>query len=232
MPEVNRFEKAAAARGVKKADRTQSWGKEQTAKALQGANQQHNRFGAPNLPAERKLAPATAQAPALVINGRKYTDPKLIDAKNAMEQGKVDAARVSKIRSRILALQQDSASIRALFEGWMHVRQQFYPSPFNMENMSRALTSLILQGDEPMSVKLCDDAFAYLTANNYLEKAIRRRGEPAARLYPEYIPPVEESVAAPEPVRHVVTSEERAQFKSLTFDEHAAAARALYKKGQ
>ena len=198
------------------------------------ADMGHNRFGKPNLPAERKLAPATATTPAIVINGRKYTDPKLLEAKAAMEQGKTDAANEAKVRSRTLAMAQDTASIRALFEGWMAVRKQFYPSPFNMENMSRALTSVMLQGDEPMSVKMCDDVFTFLSTNNYLEKAIRRRGEPAALLYPEYIPPVETNVTpvglprrASVPDEPILPAGQNA--KTMPFEELKKLVRAGYK---
>jgi hypothetical protein len=185
---MNKFQRNAAKRGVKATERTKSWGAEQKEKALAPADAGNNRFGKPNLPAERKLAPATPAAPAIVINGRKYSDPKLLEAKAAMEKGKTDAANTAKVRSRTLAMAQDTASIRALFEGWMASRKQFYPTPFNMENMTRATGSVIAQSDREMSVALLDEVFEFLQANNYLEKAIRRRGEPAALVYPEYIP--------------------------------------------
>ena len=193
--EMNKFQRDAVKRGVKATERTKSWGAEQKDKALSPADRGENRFGKPNLPAERKLAPATPAAPAIVINGRKYSDPKLLEAKAAMEQGKTDAANTAKIRSRTLAMAQDTASIRTLFEGWMASRKQFYPTPFNVENMVRATGSVIAQSDRVMSVALLDEVFEFLQANDYLEKAIRHRGEPSARLYPEYIPPVEANVA-------------------------------------
>ena len=234
MPDMNRFDKAAAARGAKKIDRTESWGHAQTKKALSPADMGHNRFGKPNLPVERKLAPATPAAPAIVINGRKYSDPKLLEAKAAMEQHKTDAANKAKIRSRTLAMAQDAASIRALFEGWMAVRKQFCPSPFNVENMIRALGSVVAQSGDAVSVALLDEVFTFLNANNYLEKAIRRRGEPAARLYPEYVPPVEATVApvgAPHRVNAPVapTLPEGQDARTMPLDELAKLVRAGYK---
>jgi hypothetical protein len=236
MPDMNRFDKAAAARGAKKTDRTESWGQSQTKKALSPADMGHNRFGKPNLPAERKLAPATPAAPAIVINGRKYSDPKLLEAKAAMEQDKTDAAHEAKVRSRTFAMQQDPASIRALFAGWMEARKgQFYPTPFNMENMIRALGSVIAQSGDAASVALLDEVFTFLNANNYLEKAIRRRGEPAALLYPEYVPPVAAHVA-PVGTRipvHVPAAEiilpEGQDAKTMPFDELKKLVRAGYK---
>ena len=237
MPDMNRFDKAAAARGAKKRDRTQSWGKEQTAKAQQGANPQHNRFGAPNLPKDRQLeAAAVAQTPALIINGRKYTDPKLIDAKAAMAQGKIDAAHAAQARSRTLAMAQDTASITALFEGWMASRKgQFYPSPFNMENMSRALGSVIVQSDRVMSVALLDEVFEYLTAHNYLESAMRRRGEPAALVYPEYNSPVAAPVAPvgtriPVHSQAELTLPEGQDAKTMPLDDLRKIVRATYER--
>lgn len=189
--EMNKFQRDALKRGVKPTERTKSWGAEQKEKATAPAIST-SRFGAPNLPKARDLAPATATTPAIVINGRKYTDPKLLEAKAAMEQGKVDAAHAAQVRSRTLAMAQDSASIRALFEGWMTARKgQFYPSPFNVENMTLALGSVIAQSGDAVSVALLDEVFGFLNANNYLEKAIRRRGEPAALLYAEHVPEVQ-----------------------------------------
>ncbi|MGA8410094.1 MAG: hypothetical protein WB680_23175 [Candidatus Acidiferrales bacterium] len=174
--------------------------------------------------------------PAIVINGRKYTDPKLLEAKAAMEQDKTDAAHAAQVRSRTLAMAQDSASIRALFEGWMTARKgQFYPTPFNMENMTRALGSVIAQSGDAVSVALLDEVFTFLNANNYMEKAIRRRGEPAARLYPEYTPPVAATVApvgAPRPVPVEITLPEGQNAKTLPFDELKALVRKNYNYGR
>ena len=229
MPDMNRFDKAAAARGAKKIDRTESWGHAQTKKALSPADMGHNRFGKPNLPAERKLAPATATTPAIVINGRKYTDPKLLEAKAAMEQSKVDDARAAQMQSRVTALSHDPASLRALVEGWMAVRKQFYPTPFNIENLSRALTSVMLQGDEPLSVALLDEVFEFLSANNYLEPAIRRRGQPSARLYPEYVTAAVTPAGAPRPTVTPVTLPEGQDARTMPFEELKRLVRSGYK---
>jgi hypothetical protein len=232
--EMNKFQRDAAKRGVKPTERTKSWGAEQTAKATAPCTAT-SRFGKPNLPAERKLAPATPATPSIVINGRKYTDPKLLEAKAAMEQDKTDAAHEAKVRSRTFAMQQDPASIRALFAGWMEARKgQFYPTPFNMENMIRALGSVIAQSGDAASVALLDEVFTFLNANNYLEKAIRRRGEPAALLYPEYVPPVA-AIVAPVGAPHRVntpaeiTLPEGQDAKTMPFDELKKLVRAGYK---
>jgi hypothetical protein len=231
---MNRFQRDAAKRGVKATERTKSWGAEQKEKALAPADSGNNRFGKPNLPAERKLAPATPAAPAIVINGRKYSDPKLLEAKAAMAQGKTDAANTAKVRSRTLAMAQDTASIRALFEGWMASRKQFYPTPFNVENMTRAMGSVIAQSGDAVSVALLDEVFTFLNANNYLEKAIRRRGEPAALLYPEYNSPVAAAIApVGAPHRVNVPAEialpEGQDAKTMPFDELKKLVRAGYK---
>jgi hypothetical protein len=131
-------------------------------------------------------------------------------------------------------MQQDTASIRALFAGWMAVRKQFYPTPFNVENMTRALGSVIAQSGDAVSVALLDEVFTFLNANNYLEKAIRRRGEPAALLYPEYNSPVAATVAPIGTPHRVnvpaeITLPEGQDAKTMPFDELKKLVRAGYK---
>jgi hypothetical protein len=229
---MNRFQRDATKRGVKATERTKSWGAVQKDKALALADQRRNRFGAPNLPKDRKLeAAAAAQTPVLIINGRKYTDPKLVAAKAAMEQGRTDASHAAQLRNRTLAMQQDLASIKALFEGWVVSQKgRFYPSPFNMENMSRALGSVIAQSDRVMSVELLDEVFEYLKTHNYLESAIRRRGEPMALRYPEYVPPVAPAGArVPVHVPAEPTLPEGQDARTMPLDELAKLVRAGYK---
>lgn len=232
--EMNKFQRDAAKRGVKPVGRDKSWGAQQTEKATAPATAT-SRFGAPNLPKARDLAPATVTTPAIVINGRKYTDPKLLEAKAAMEQGKVDTAHAAQVRSRVTVVQNDIASVRALFEGWMATHKAFYPSPFNLTNMMRALESVMYQQDRAASVALFDEVFTWLHANGYLEPAQRFRGQPSARVYPEYVLPVTSShtpTGAFIPAGPVIaepTLPDGANAKTMNFEELKRLVRAGYK---
>ncbi|MGH9684456.1 MAG: hypothetical protein ACRD4S_12710 [Candidatus Acidiferrales bacterium] len=187
MAEMNRFDKAAAARGVKKSEREKSWGQQATDRA-QLAQGQTSRFGKANLPKERNLQPSAEQKPSIVINGRKYTDPKLIEAKQAVEQEKADRANEAQLRNRVSALSQSKASLQALLVGWLKSTPSFFPSNFNVTSLSNAVTKVVATDGREVSVELFNEVFEWLTANNYLEKIMRRRGEPAPQMFPEYKP--------------------------------------------
>ncbi len=230
MPDMNRFDKAAAARGAKKIDRTESWGASQKKKALSPADAGHNRFGKPNLPKERDLSAASAPAPRRTLNG-KIESLDVAAARAAMEQGKIDAAHAALVRSRFNAVAQDTKSCAMLFEGWAARKTEFYPSPFNRESMTRAVSHVMQVSGREFGVALLDEVFDHLVANNFLEARIRYRGGRPANMYPEYVPEGR-AVAPTAPIRRVVaepTLPEGQNAKTMPLDELAKLVRAGYK---
>jgi hypothetical protein len=178
-------------------------------------------------------APVVEVAPVqtIRINGRVYTDPKLIAAKQASDAAKAQAANAKVRDAQFAAIADDSETSEAVVSMWLIQHPEFIQTDHNITSLQNALTEFLSKTRQAISIPILNDVFSHLFSNNFLESARPLRGQPVARLYPAW-----EDTDSAQPVAQrrinaqVITAEERQALRNVPLADLAKQVRAGYRK--
>lgn len=227
---MNKFQRAAAKRGVKATERTKSWGAEQKEKALAPADQGRNRFGAPNLRKPAAIVPQTLPTVQRTAGGT-LMSPELIAARDAEQERR---ARIKADAARPKYQQPSAMDLAAIAQAFAarHSNPQavdyFFNSLWNRTMLDRCVAHNVAAGNIGYDSVGLDAAHKVLLDGGYYETERRVRGTAAPNEYPPFVG-VEEVQPSKIANANVPDSQEQARLRSMPLDELAKLARAGYK---
>lgn len=177
----------------------------------------------------RTASPAVTAKVQRTLGGR-IMSQDVAAAKAAFEQERADIKAGNTALNKMNAIDRETSTVIA--QAWMDANPAFYASNFNIANLHNKMLEVLHTERYPFGIPLFNACFKWLSANGYLEKQNRIRGEAAAKVYPVFDrDTVYVRATVPQRNANIVTPEERARLKAIPLDELARQARAMNKKG-
>lgn len=174
----------------------------------------------------------TKVAPPRSAGGAVLT-PELVAMRDAAKASRENVRAEQARMQQAVAVAQDPDTVRAILSSWLQNTPSFFQSEFNLTNVENALQHMVLAG-RAISIGLLNEVHAYLSENNYLEKAVRVRGQSAARVFQAPPEPEPDSVYRGRQVQiySAPTAEERKALKAVPLRDLARQVRAGYRTEQ